>query len=152
MTVSALSAARTICEIRDWSVSNLELQKILYLAHMVRLGESNGTPLIYENFEAWDYGPVVPDLYRRAKPFGSGPVRNVFHWIPAVAQSTPDYKVLQEAAEGTRALSPGRLVAITHWKEGAWAHTYIAGARGIVIQNTDILREYRERAKQTDSV
>jgi len=51
VAVPALLAARTICELRDWSVSNLELQKILYFAQMIHLGETDGHPLIGENFE-----------------------------------------------------------------------------------------------------
>jgi uncharacterized phage-associated protein len=145
MSVSALSAGRTICEIRGWSVSNLALQKILYLAHMFHLGRTGGKPLINENFEAWDYGPVVPDLYQRAKAFGNGPVRNVFHWVPDVAEGTPEYAILKEAADSTSGISPGRLVAITHWDKGAWADCYKPGIKGIKIPNSRILAEYRDR-------
>lgn len=38
MTVSVLSAAKTLAEMTDWNLSNLEMNKILYLAHMLRLG------------------------------------------------------------------------------------------------------------------
>jgi uncharacterized phage-associated protein len=126
MSVTAVSAGRTICEMRGWSVSNLALQKILYLAHMFYLGRT-GQPLIYENFEAWDYGPVVPELYQRAKAFGDGPVRNVFHWIPDVDEGRPEYAVLKEAVDSTANITPGRLVAITHWEKGAWADCYRPG-------------------------
>jgi uncharacterized phage-associated protein len=94
MAISVLSAGRTLCELRGWSVSNLELQKILYLAHMYYLGRHGG-PLIREEFEAWDYGPVVPELYHHVKGFGGGPVRNVFHWIDPVAPNTPEYAALR---------------------------------------------------------
>lgn len=151
MTVSALSAAKTLCEMRDWSLSNMALQKVLYLAHMVRLGESDGTPLIDSEFEAWDYGPVVPELYRRAKPFGSGAIRNVFHWIDNVPEGTLDYRALKEASDGTSALTPGQLVTMTHWSQGAWAKHYWPGARGVVIPNSDILDEYRARTAGTQA-
>ena len=49
MSVSALSAAKTFCELRDWKISNLELQKLLYIAQMLHLGRY-GTPLISERF------------------------------------------------------------------------------------------------------
>lgn len=148
MTVSALSAAKTLCEMRGWALSNMALQKVLYLAQMFRLGQSEGTPLVREPFEAWDYGPVVPDLYHRVKPFGSGPVGNVFHWVDEVEQNTADYRALEQAEEGTRRLSPGQLVAITHRSGGAWARHYLPGARGVVIPNEDILREYRLRSAE----
>ena len=56
MSIPAYSAARYICARGDWRVTNLALQKILYLAHMVHLGRT-GRALIDGEFEAWDYGP-----------------------------------------------------------------------------------------------
>lgn len=148
MTVSALSAARTICELRDWSVSNLELQKILFLAHMLHLGRS-ATPLVHEQFEAWDYGPVIPELYQRVKGFGSGPIRNVFHWVPAVDSGSPEYEVLAETAAALKKFSPGQLVAVTHMDGGAWAQNYRPKVRGIKIPNSAIFEEYQQRDRST---
>ena len=144
MTLSALSAAKTLCELKGWTVSNLELQKILYLAHMFFLGRENA-PLIHEHFEAWDYGPVIPKLYHHAKGFGDRPVRNVFHWVSAAHPGTPEYEILREAAESTAHISPGRLVAITHADGGAWANTYRPGVRGLTIPNQAILDEYQTK-------
>jgi uncharacterized phage-associated protein len=146
MAVHAFSAAKTICVLRDWSVSNLELQKILYLAHMYHMGVHGGAPLIYEPFEAWNYGPVVPDLYHRMKTFGSGPVQNVFHWIDSVPMGTPEFESLREAAEGTKNMRPSQLVANTHSTAGAWATVYQPNVMGVRIPNAAILNEYRARA------
>ncbi|RWO77206.1 type II toxin-antitoxin system antitoxin SocA domain-containing protein [Mesorhizobium sp.] len=66
MTLHVLSAAKHLAKQSGWSLSNLELQKILYLAHMFYLGRT-GEPLVSGHFEAWDYGPVHPDLYHRVK-------------------------------------------------------------------------------------
>lgn len=145
MAVSALSAARSLCEMRDWTVSNLELQKILYIAHMFHLGKTNGQPLIREGFEAWEYGPVIPEVYRHARGFGSSPVRNVFHWVPPVPPENEEFEMLKEASEATQDMSSGRLVSITHWPKGAWYKCYKSGARGITIPNRLILDEYHAR-------
>lgn len=144
MSVPALSAARTLCELRDWTISNLALQKILYLAHMFHLGQT-GQPLISEPFEAWEYGPVVPSVYRRAKVFGNGPVQNVFHWVPPVKSGSTEYSALAEAAKQTKNMTSGRLVSITHWPKGAWATQYRPDMRGIAIPNSLILDEFRAR-------
>lgn len=145
MAIPALSAARTLCELRDWSVSNLELQKILYLAHMYHMAQHNGAPLINEAFEAWNYGPVVPEVYQHVKGFGSGPIQNVFHWIVGVPSTLPEYATLKSAAEGTKHMTAGQLVANTHWDEGAWASIYQPNLRGLKIPNAAILDEYRRR-------
>lgn len=148
MAVPALSAAKTICSLRDWSVSNLEVQKILYLAHMYHMGVYNGAPLIYEPFEAWNYGPVVPELYQRMKTFGSGPVQNVFHWIDLVPMQSPEFLSLRDAVEGTKNLRASQLVANTHSPNGAWSNTYQPNVKGLKISNAAILNEYRARASR----
>ena len=152
MTVPALAAAKRLAERSGWSLSNLELQKLLYLAHMFHLGQFK-TPLTQGQFEAWDYGPVHPELYHRVKIFGSSPVSNVFHLVEDLPDGT-EAKLLDDAVDQLSHNRPGKLVAITHWEKGAWAKHYTPGARGVVISNEDILEEYRERerasrAKQT---
>lgn len=126
-------------------MSNLALQKMIYIAHMFHLGRT-GEPLVLEDFEAWDYGPVIPRLYHHLKGFGNDPVRNVFHWIPAVSSDMEEFSVLEEVAEATKSATAGRLVSITHWNSGAWASCYRPGIHGIKIPNEAILEEYRERA------
>ena len=145
MAVSALTAAKHLCEASGWRLSNLELQKILYNAHMVRLGQTGGTqPLVNEEFEAWDYGPVIPELYRHVKTFGSKPVGNVFHGVPSMPPGE-DQAVLNSALQTFGRKRPGELVAITHWEEGAWAKHYRPGGFGSTIPNEDVVEEYRRR-------
>ncbi len=141
MTIPVLSAAERLARRSEWSLSNLELQKILYLAHMFHLGRT-GASLVAGDFEAWDYGPVHPTLYHRVKVFGSGPVKNIFHDIPEIPAGTAR-NILDEAHDALGNLGPGRLVNATHRKGGAWASNYVPGARGIVIPGEDILNEYR---------
>jgi uncharacterized phage-associated protein len=141
MSIPAYSAARYICARGDWRVTNLALQKILYLAHMVHLGRT-GQGLIDGEFEAWDYGPVNPDLYRTVKMFGDRPIQNVFFGAPRIF-GTPEEETLREACEHLLVKSPGELVAMTHRQNGAWAKNYVPGIRSIVIPNADIVAEYK---------
>ncbi|MBL8567094.1 MAG: SocA family protein, partial [Hyphomicrobiaceae bacterium] len=136
-----LSAAQRLAYKSGWVLSNLELQKILYLAHMFHLGRT-GEPLVTGQFEAWDYGPVHPALYHRAKVFGADPVANVFHDIPEVPPGS-ERDILDEALTNLGKVGPGRLVHATHRPGGAWATFYIPGARGRAIPNEAILAEYR---------
>lgn len=144
MAVSILSAARQVGKRSGWTLSNLELQKILYLAHMFYLGRTNGAPLVTGNFEAWDYGPVHPNLYHRAKIFGADPVQDIFLDIQEPQQGTEERKILDEAHDSLAHLGPGQLVTATHRKRGAWEMAYLPGVLHCIIPNEDILREYRE--------
>lgn len=143
MPISATAAARKICEVGDWKVTNLQLQKILYLAHMVFMGNNNGRPLIREGFEAWDYGPVVPALYHEAKKYGSKPIRMGFYSLQDIS-GTPEEKELEDACDALLSKSAGQLVSMTHRPGGAWDKHYSPHTRGIVIPNQDILQEYRD--------
>lgn len=143
MTVSAYTAAKYLCEKSEWELSNLSLQKMLYLAHMVHLGRHQ-EPLVSGIFEAWEYGPVLPDVYHRAKVFGKKPVQNVFH---DAADDIPDARAketLDEALNAMKDRPPSDLVAITHWEKGAWAQNY-SGNTHDIIPNKDIVKEYYSR-------
>lgn len=146
MAVSILSVARTLGRISGWSLSNLELQKMSYMAEMIHLGKTGGSELCREDFEAWDNGPVVPLLYRTAKSFGSKPVRDVFP-TSYLVPGTSEYDSVATGYNLLKDKNPGQMVAITHRRDGAWAKRYRPGAKGIVIPKSLILEEYRTRMR-----
>jgi uncharacterized phage-associated protein len=140
MSIPAYSAARYVCANGNWGVTNLALQKILYIAHMVHLGRT-GQRLIDGEFEAWDYGPVNAKLYRDVRMFGDKPIQNVFFGAPTIF-GTPEEETLRDACEHLLSKSPGELVAMTHRQNGAWAKNYVPGIRSILIPDADIVAEY----------
>lgn len=150
MTINSFEAAKKICHLSSWTVTNLKLQKFLYLAHMVNLGRT-GEPLISALdekerhggcFEAWDYGPVLPYLYHHLKIFGSSPVKNRFYRIDIIGD-TPEGNLLEETWEALGNKDGWELVSIVHRPKGAWAKNYSPGINKI-IPNEDILQEYRQ--------
>jgi len=142
MPVSVNAAAKYICERSGWTVTQLSLQKILYLAHMVHLGRHD-SPLVPGHFEAWDYGPVHPSLHQKVKAYGAKPIPKVF-WPSDEVEGTAK-KVLDDACDNLLRMSPGQLVRNTHWPKGAWAAHYVPSARNIVIPEDSIIDEYRAR-------
>jgi uncharacterized phage-associated protein len=142
MTVSVLSAAKRLGVTSGWSLTNLEMQKILYLAHMFYMGRTNGEPLVHGHFEAWDYGPVHPQLYHRAKIYGRNPVQDIFVDAPELNDG-PERSIIDEAFIQLGNLGAGQLVNATHRVGGAWHNNYSPNSRGCVISNLDILNEYR---------
>src|SRR5215216_2283072 len=61
------------CDSRDRPVTNLSLQKIVYFCHVWSL-INLGRPLVRHKFEAWEFGPVLPYLYREFKTFDRSPI------------------------------------------------------------------------------
>lgn len=52
------------------SISNLKLQKLVYYAQGFHLAFYD-RPLFPERIEAWEHGPVVPELYYKYREYGA---------------------------------------------------------------------------------
>lgn len=141
------SVAKYICEKSGWSVSNLELQKLMYLAQMIHMGRYDGKLLFDGSFQAWDYGPVEPDLYHRVKSFGSSSVKDVFYNAKGFQEDDYRRKVMDDVCERFLKFSAGDLVEITHSDIGAWAEHYVPGLRNVRIPDQDIKTEYDRRQR-----
>ncbi|MGL2448520.1 Panacea domain-containing protein [Helicobacter pylori] len=72
--MKALDAAKILINLsldNQKPITNLKLQKMLYIAQ----AESDSKLIkIKEDFQAWDYGPVIPDVYRNFCINGSTPI------------------------------------------------------------------------------
>ena len=53
---------KKILDLSNNKISNLALQKLLYLIQAYSLIDSN-EPIFEDKIEAWQYGPVVPEAY-----------------------------------------------------------------------------------------
>lgn len=73
-------------EKQDLGISNLKLQKILYFIQAYFL-ICSGKPCFCEKIEAWDFGPVVPGIYRRYKQYGGTDIPRIPEKEPCLAQS-----------------------------------------------------------------
>lgn len=110
-------------------ITNLALQKLLYFAHghfLIRTGKA----LVSGSFEAWQYGPVHPAVYREFKVAGAQPIlsravaRDVMSGaerpLPVIDDSDVESQLIAVLSSYGH-LSPGRLVEISHARRGPWA-------------------------------
>lgn len=107
---------------------------------MIHMGRSRGERLLKLPFEAWDYGPVQPDLYRQVKVFGNRPIQDIFFSAPEIDGAGAH--LIDTAVDLLASKPPSSLVAITHREGSAWANNYKAGVHGITIPDEDIVKEY----------
>jgi len=144
--MSIFDIASYISKKSNWTLSNLSLQKLVYLAQMFHLGLFD-TAAFDEDFEAWDYGPVCPDLYHDLKMFGSDHVANYSSLRNYEKEFSPEItkRILDPLVKLGVEKQPGKLVAITHWKEGAWSKSYLQGVKGIQIPKSMIKQEFMDR-------
>ena len=115
---SALLVAKHIirrCDELRRTISNLKLQKILYFVQAEFLVDT-GRPCFREAIEAWSFGPVVPEVYREYKVYGSAniPVRaaNGADFI-----SQEDQRMINTMVDQCAAYSASQLVEITHHQD-----------------------------------
>lgn len=136
---SALEVARYIIAYESSqgrTVSNLRLQKLLYFVQSWFLAVT-GRACFADDLEAWDYGPVVPEVYRRYKIFGST-------MIPPLDKteqsniSIQDQQLIDSALEICAEQSTRRLVEISH-NQDPWRNAYVPGMNNVITQDA-ILR------------
>ena len=101
-------------------LTNLKLNKLVYYAQVESLRQSN-TVLFDDAVEAWQYGPVVPDVYRTFKQFGRAPIMS--------APLTPHLKgyaiaIVRYVADTYGAMTAFDLVSLSHRPGGAWNRVY----------------------------
>jgi uncharacterized phage-associated protein len=134
---SAGEAAKYI--IKSLPVDNLKLQKLLYYSQAVHLVLNDKAPLFPEQIEAWDYGPVVPPVYREYKRYG-------LETIPAPDDTQPLNVTAGEIIAIDMVLDyygnmPGvALISQTH-QEAPWRQTYRPGWPSVIIPN-DLIYAY----------
>lgn len=141
-----MRSAKTFWDLCEGKVTNLSLNKLLYIAHMMYLGNCN-EPLTTREFEAWDYGPVEPDLYHKLKAYGSKSVPDIFPY-ESFSPDENEYEVIADVANTLGKVRSGVLVSLTHWEHGAWSRVYQQGIRGIQIPNEYVLEEFNLRANE----
>jgi uncharacterized phage-associated protein len=64
----------TVDEESGDNMTHLKLQKLLYYAQGFHLAMHGGEPLFDEPIEAWDHGPVVPQIYQTFKDYANNPI------------------------------------------------------------------------------
>ena len=138
--VDKANATKDGCE----DMTLLKLMKITYIAHGWMLG-LYGKPLISEDVEAWQYGPVIPELYRETQQFGRSHISSLPDEY-SVELTEHEDSVVDQTFDGYSSYTAGQLVALTHGKGTPW-YTVTKGKRygaGIIIPNHVIQQYYHD--------
>jgi uncharacterized phage-associated protein len=123
----------------------MQLIKLTYLAHGWTLGLL-GRPLVSEHAEAWEYGPVFPDLYQVLKGFRSDPVPSVPK-SRAIQFDEPERQIVDQVALLYGKLTGIQLSRLTHLPRSPWSLTREFAGRSAPISNDLIEQYYREQAE-----
>ena len=145
-------AGQTGC--RD--LTPMKLVKLVYAAHGMSLALLE-RPLFNDTVEAWQFGPVVPEVYNEFKMFGRSPiptdVRGIDSWDQSVPSIDGDYdnpdltKVLLDRTWELYCEYTGEeLSDLTHEPDTPWSRAMDArdiGERFPKIKNEDIMEHHK---------
>lgn len=140
---SAIDVSKYIilrCNKSGKTISNLKLQKILYFLQAEFLVSQNN-PCFCETIEAWDFGPVIPDVYHTYKIYGSAniPMITDNEYCPFQKED----KILADAIiDQCAQYSASALVEITH-RQSPWKEAYHNRGSSI-ISNEKIKAFFKE--------
>lgn len=143
---SAVAVAKAFLELakrENKSLTNMQLQKLVYFAHGIHMSAYEGCPLINEHVKAWNFGPVIPELYEALRKYGSDEVSEI---------SSPDYGNLQSDADAMKAIKivwqafrgvpASKLSDISHAKGSPWDIVFNKENRKFCDIPDDLTRTY----------
>lgn len=110
-------------------VSNLQLQKILYYIQVYFL-KKKGIPFFKDEIEAWQFGPVIPNVYYQYAVFGPAPI--TMFKTPKIDLEKEEKADLEQIVRKKAILSPWEMVADTHQKGKAWDMYYKINERNVI--------------------
>lgn len=137
---SALVVAELVinyCNENQIVISNLKLQKMLYFIQADFLVNTR-TPCFDEEIEAWNFGPVVPEVYIEYKSYGSS---NIPHQNDRYAGiiSVSDQRRIMTMVDKCKMYSTSALVEITH-RQDPWRDAFEPYRSNIITK--DSIRKY----------
>lgn len=145
--LTVADALLKIAKRRNLSLTPMQLVKLTYIAHGWSLG-LRGRDLFRNRIEAWQYGPVIPDLYQATKAFGRRPIPLESIGDEAkVGVSAEDMRFLEGVFSKYGHLDGITLSYLTHKAGTPWNQVYRPGVMHVEIPDDLIASHYKDLAR-----
>lgn len=144
---SSIAIADKLLELaraRGLTFTPMQLLKLVYIAHGWMLG-LYGNPLIRDRVEAWQYGPVIPNLYNAIRKFRSSPVEGRLG-RSGDELGAREMHLLEQVIDRYGQMTGPQLSRLTNTANSPWAQIYQDGSFGLEIPNDLIEDHYAEMA------
>ncbi|HEX8380936.1 MAG TPA: type II toxin-antitoxin system antitoxin SocA domain-containing protein [Allosphingosinicella sp.] len=133
-----------LAEEREDALTPMQLLKLVYIAHGWMLG-IYGRPLIKDRVEAWQYGPVIPALYKQLREYRGAPVtKSLPEPFGAKGLDEAEDDVVRQVYDAYGSRTGMSLSRLTHSKGSPWDMVYQPGTFGEVIP-TDLIEDHYRR-------
>ena len=111
------------------SLTPMQVQKVVYFCHGWFLGKY-GEPLVEQDIIAWEYGPVVPRLYRSLRKYGAKPVSQPIRRVDEVDFDEREELIVSDVFLKYGKLRGSALSTLTHLPGSPWFNVYYDRRRG----------------------
>jgi uncharacterized phage-associated protein len=124
-------------------LTNMQLQKLVYIAHGFCLAMLS-RPLFFNNVHAFEWGPVIPKLYKQLRKYGSGIITEEISTIDEpILSAAPEMAVIRGVWGSYGNFTGAKLSSITHQEGTPWSLTWKSIQFG-VIENDLIASHYQQ--------
>lgn len=120
----------------DTPITNLQLQRILYFVQKDFL--KRGYRAFSDDIEAWEFGPVVPNVYFCFCGFGAMPI---FISRSTVLNLSTDKSIIDSIVEAKRDLDPWVIAKETHRITSAWSKVFNNGKGSHCVIPVNLIKE-----------
>lgn len=120
----------------DAPITNLQLQRILYFVQKDFL--KRGSRAFSDDIEAWEFGPVVPNVYFYFCGFGATPISISRDSVPNL---TSDKNIIDNIVEAKRDLDSWVTAKETNKITGAWSKVFNDGKGSQHIIPIDLIKD-----------
>jgi uncharacterized phage-associated protein len=129
----------------------MQLIKLVYLAHGWALALL-GRPLIKHSVQAWQYGPVIPNVYKSFSGFGSSPIsaRAVDKQTGTIYATTLDedeQEIIDSVVDSYGRMHAFQLSEMMHKPGTPWSVTFEASGAYSEVPQSLIKHHFEELAR-----
>lgn len=130
----------------DCRLTNMQLQKLVFIANGYSLAIKN-RPLYWNNNHAWQWGPVIPRLYKSLQKYGSNEIPDVLESEDNIDKASWSHELIRATWEAYGKKSGAQLSALTHRPGTPWDRTWSTNRFDVIP--LDLIRDhYRELLKK----
>lgn len=142
--MKALDVAKYIINANIRDMDNLKLQKLLYYCQGIHFCLYD-KPLFNEEIEAWQYGPVVPCVYRKYKSYNLDTISKIGN-VEKISLSETEREAVDMTLSYYGLMSGVALINKTH-QETPWKGVFQAGKKHIIISKDSIKKYFKDNVK-----
>lgn len=144
MQYSALSVANKLIDLAHQAgrtVTPMQVLKLTYFCHAWMLG-LYGRSLLEEPIWAWQYGPVIPEVYYALRHYGGNPVTLPINGVISVEFDEASLDIITQVSEKYGKFSGMELSAMTHARGAPWERAW-HGSKTVIPNHT--IQSYHEK-------